>query len=142
MEDGIKNKDQLLSLTLRQLRQEASKLSVPLYSRKTKAVLVDLILKYQEKSTKKANTTPPESKSEETFEPDTITSSEEAKTNVGSSTDVAVSKLKSQLADAEELILPLLHKLMENEDKEYIYWPNRKAIINQQIERVKKVTRG
>ena len=67
---------------------------------------------------------------------------EDAKTNVGSSTDVAVSKLKSQLADAEELILPLLHKLMENEDKEYIYWPNRKAIINQQIERVKKVTRG
>ena len=67
---------------------------------------------------------------------------EDAKTSMGSSTDVAVSKLKSQLADAEELILPLLHKLMENEDKEYIYWPNRKAIINQQIERVKKVTRG
>ena len=44
MADGIMNKDQLLSLTLRQLRQEASKLSVPLYSRKTKAVLVDLIL--------------------------------------------------------------------------------------------------
>ncbi len=66
----------------------------------------------------------------------------EAKTNVGSSTDVAVSKLKSNLADAEELILPLLHKLMENEDKEYIYWPNRKAIISQQIERVKKITRG
>jgi len=51
--DGIMNKVQLLSLTLRQLRQEASKLTVPLYSRKTKAVLVDLILKYQEKSTKK-----------------------------------------------------------------------------------------
>ena len=49
MADGIMNKDQLLSLTLRQLRQEASKLSVPLYSRKTKAVLVDLILKYQKK---------------------------------------------------------------------------------------------
>ena len=49
MADGIMNKDQLLLLTLRQLRQEASKLSVPLYSRKTKAVLVDLILKYQEK---------------------------------------------------------------------------------------------
>ena len=47
------NKDQLLSLTLRQLRQEASKLSVPLYSRKTKGALVDLIFKYQEKSTKK-----------------------------------------------------------------------------------------
>jgi len=39
--DEIMNKDQLLSFTLRQLRLEASKLSVPLYSRKTKAVLVD-----------------------------------------------------------------------------------------------------
>ena len=67
---------------------------------------------------------------------------EDAKSNIGSSTDVAVSKLKSSLAEAEELILALLHKLMENEDKEYIYWPNRKAIITQQIDRVKKVTRG
>ena len=49
------NQDQLLSLTLRQLRQEASKLSVPLYSRKTKAVLIDLILKFQEKSSKIIN---------------------------------------------------------------------------------------
>ncbi len=53
MVDGIKNKEYLLSLTLRQLRQEASKLSVPLYSRKTKAVLIDLIIKYQKNSTDK-----------------------------------------------------------------------------------------
>ncbi len=76
------NKDQLLSLTLRQLRQEASKLSVPLYSRKTKAVLVDLIIKYQEKSTKKISITPSQSKSEETFESNSYGSSEEVKTNV------------------------------------------------------------
>ena len=82
MADGIMNKDQLLSLTLRQLRQEASKLSVPLYSRKTKAVLVDLILKYQEKSTKKTYTTPSQSKSEETFESNVLNNSEEIKTNV------------------------------------------------------------
>ena len=82
MADGIMNKDQLLSLTLRQLRQEASKLSVPLYSRKTKAVLVDLILKYQEKSTKKTYPTPPESISEETTESNAFNSSEEVKTNV------------------------------------------------------------
>ena len=43
-------KEELLSLTLRQLRQKASKLSVPLYSRKTKAVLVDLIIRYQNKN--------------------------------------------------------------------------------------------
>ena len=82
MADGIMNKDQLLSLTLRQLRQEASKLSVPLYSRKTKAVLVELILKYQEKSTKKTYTTPLESKSEENYESNTFNTSEEVKTNV------------------------------------------------------------
>ncbi len=53
--DGIKSKDELLSLTLRQLRQVASKLSVPLYSRKTKAVLVDLIVTYQNKESKSKN---------------------------------------------------------------------------------------
>ncbi len=57
MVDGIKNKEYLLSLTLRQLRQEASKLSVPLYSRKTKAVLVDLIDKYQQNASEKYNKT-------------------------------------------------------------------------------------
>ena len=76
------NKDQLLSLTLRQLRQEASKLSVPLYSRKTKAVLVDLIIKYQVKSANKTYTISSDPKSEETFESNTSKISEEVKTNV------------------------------------------------------------
>ena len=67
---------------------------------------------------------------------------DEAKTNVGSSTDVAVSKLKSQLADAEELILPLLHKLMENEDKEYIYWPNRLEKVEEFSDKLKEVYTG
>ena len=75
MADGIINKDQLLSLTLRQLRQEASKLSVPLYSRKTKAVLVDLILKYQENSTKKTNISSPQSNTVDTFETNTLSNS-------------------------------------------------------------------
>ena len=43
-------KDQLFKLTVRILRQEAKKLSIPLYSRKNKALLVDLILKYQKKA--------------------------------------------------------------------------------------------
>ena len=57
MVDGIKNKEYLLSLTLRQLRQEASKLSVPLYSRKTKAVLIELIDKYQQNASETYNKT-------------------------------------------------------------------------------------
>ena len=43
-------KKQLLKLTVGILRQEAKKLSIPLYSRKNKAILVDLILKYQKKA--------------------------------------------------------------------------------------------
>ena len=76
------NKDQLLSLTLRQLRQEASKLSVPLYSRKTKAVLVDLIIKYQEKSSKKTNISLTQPNAEDSIENNTSHSREEVKTNV------------------------------------------------------------
>ena len=61
--EGIKNKEELTRLTLRQLRQIASKLSVPLYSRKTKAKLVELIIIYQNKTykediNKEVNTTP------------------------------------------------------------------------------------
>lgn len=47
----------------------------------------------------------------------------------------------NKLNEVEELILPLLNNLMKNKDKEYIYWPNREAIINQQIERITNITR-
>ena len=42
-------KDKLLKLSFGKLRQEAKKLLVPLYSRESKEVLVELILKYQNK---------------------------------------------------------------------------------------------
>ena len=48
---------------------------------------------------------------------------------------------KDRLIECEKLILPLLQNLMKNEDKEYIYWPNSKAIIQQQIDRLQKITR-
>ena len=48
---------------------------------------------------------------------------------------------KDRLLECEKLILQLLQNLMKNEDKEYIYWPNRKAIITSQIDRIQKVTR-
>ena len=50
-------------------------------------------------------------------------------------------QFNSRLIECEKLILPLLQNLMKNEDKEYIYWPNRKAIIQQQIDRLQKITR-
>ena len=48
---------------------------------------------------------------------------------------------KDRLLECEKLILPLLQNLMKNDEKEYIYWPNRKAIISSQIDRIQKVTR-
>ena len=49
--DNIENKkDKLLKLSLKELRQKAKKLLVPLYSRHNKELLVELILKFQQKS--------------------------------------------------------------------------------------------
>ena len=48
---------------------------------------------------------------------------------------------KDRLLECEKLILPLLQNLMKNDEKEYIYWPNRKAIISSQIDRIRKVTK-
>jgi predicted lipoprotein len=36
----------------------------------------------------------------------------------------------------------MLEKLRDTGDKEYIYWPNRKEVINKQIEKILKLTRG
>ncbi len=81
--DGIKSKDELLGLTLRQLRQVASKLSVPLYSRKTKAVLVDLIVTYQTKTNKSKNVAQPkDDKSTFNKQLPTIPPNVDAKTNL------------------------------------------------------------
>ena len=48
---------------------------------------------------------------------------------------------KSRLKEVEKLIIPFLMKLQTTGDKEYIYWPNRKPIIEKQIERILKLTR-
>ena len=49
---------------------------------------------------------------------------------------------KQRLQDLENMILPFLQKLRDTGDKEYIYWPNRKQVIDKQINKVLKLTRG
>ena len=61
---------------------------------------------------------------------------EDHKDNLSSIDDKKTLDFKDRLIECEKLILPLLQNLMKNEDKEYIYWPNRKAIITSQIERL------
>ena len=49
---------------------------------------------------------------------------------------------KDQMRKVERLILPLLHNLMKNPENEYIKWPNRTKIVQQQINRIVAITRG
>jgi len=51
-------------------------------------------------------------------------------------------KYKAKLKEVEGLILPLLLNLKKNPEKAYINWPNRAPIIDKQIEKITKVTRG
>jgi hypothetical protein len=48
---------------------------------------------------------------------------------------------KDRLEEVEKLIIPFLQKLYSTADKEYIYWPNRKTIIENQINKILKLTR-
>lgn len=49
---------------------------------------------------------------------------------------------KARLAEVEKIVIPFLTKLHSTGDKEYIYWPNRKPIIEKQIERILKLTKS
>jgi hypothetical protein len=49
---------------------------------------------------------------------------------------------KTRLTEVEKIIIPFLTKLHSTGDKEYIYWPNRKPLIEKQIERILKLTRN
>lgn len=49
---------------------------------------------------------------------------------------------KSKLMELEKMIVPLLVNLMKNPDKEYIYWPNRRDKIQEQIDKIIAITRA
>ena len=51
------------------------------------------------------------------------------------------SDVATKLRDVEDLVLPILFNLQKNPEKESIHWPNRTAIIDKQIEKIKAVTR-
>ena len=68
--------------------------------------------------------------------------SEEEYNSAINKTEQTAEDYKKRLEDVEKLIVPLLKKLHSTGDKEYIYWPNRKPIIEKQIEIILKLTRG
>lgn len=61
--------------------------------------------------------------------------------NTGTS-EIPESLLRDKIKSLEAIIIPLLNNLLKTADKDYIFWPNRKPIIERQIERVLELTRG
>ena len=53
-------------------------------------------------------------------------------------------EVDGKLKDVEKLIIPLLINLIKPEslEKKYIYWPNRKPIVERQIKRIMAITRS
>ena len=53
-------------------------------------------------------------------------------------------EVDGKLKEVESLIVPLLINFIKPEslEKKYIYWPNRKPIIERQIKKIMEVTRG
>jgi len=48
---------------------------------------------------------------------------------------------KQKLNQVELMIIPLLNNLKKNPDKEYIFWPNRSDVLDNQIEKILSLTR-
>jgi hypothetical protein len=53
-----------------------------------------------------------------------------------------VEEYAARLKEVEKLVLPLFTKLLKTADKEYIYWPNRKELVEKQIQKILALTRG
>lgn len=68
--------------------------------------------------------------------------SEEEYNSVINRTAETADDYKTRLSEVEKMIIPFLQKLYSTGDKEYIYWPNRKPVIEKQMERILKLTRG
>jgi hypothetical protein len=68
--------------------------------------------------------------------------SEEEYNKVISETADTAEEFKARLEQVEKLVLPFFTKLLKTADKEYIYWPNRKALVESQIQKILALTRG
>ena len=56
--------------------------------------------------------------------------------------DETVEEYKTRLTQVEKIIMPFLTNLLKTADKPYINWPNRKPILEAQIQKILTLTRG
>lgn len=53
-----------------------------------------------------------------------------------------VEEYKAKLQEVEKLIIPFLTKLLKTADQPIIKWPNRKPVLETQIQKILKLTRS
>lgn len=63
-------------------------------------------------------------------------------TDVIAEKEETVEEYKARLEQVEKLILPFLTKLLMTSEQPIIKWPNRKPILEAQIQKILNLTRG
>lgn len=67
---------------------------------------------------------------------------EEEYTAVIAEKEETVEEYKERLQQVEKIILPFLMKLIKTSDQPIIKWPNRKAVLEAQVQKILNLTRG
>ena len=69
-------------------------------------------------------------------------SEEEYNARITDASSLTAEQYKERLMKLEKIIIPFLQKLHSTSDQEYIYWPNRKDILETEMKRILELTRG
>jgi hypothetical protein len=56
--------------------------------------------------------------------------------------DETVEEYKSRLEQVEKIVIPFLSNLYKTREQAYIHWPNRGPVLEQQMQKILKLTRG
>jgi hypothetical protein len=67
---------------------------------------------------------------------------EEEYTSVIAEKEETVEEYKQRLQQVEKIVLPFLTKLLKTADQPIIKWPNRKPVLETQIQKILNLTRG
>lgn len=70
------------------------------------------------------------------------TISEEEYNSVIAEKDETVEEYKERLQQVEKIIMPFLTNLLKTADQPIIKWPNRKEVLEKQIQKILALTRG
>lgn len=71
----------------------------------------------------------------------TATDEEEYNSVIAEKADT-IQEYQSRLTEVEKIILPFLMKLLKTSDQPIIKWPNRKPILEAQIQKILNLTRN